>query len=78
MLTEGGIMKMHEVEGGLEIKPGQTIELKPGGYHLMFMDLTGAPKQGDEIPGTLTFAKAGTVSVVFPVAPIGAQAPAAK
>lgn len=78
MSTEGGIMRMHEVDGGLEIKPGQTIELKPGGYHLMFLDLSTAPKQGEEIRGTLTFAKAGTVSVVFPVASIGAQAPAAQ
>lgn len=78
MSIEGGVMKMHEVEGGLEIKPGQTVELKPGGYHLMFLDLIAAPKQGEEIKGTLTFAKAGTVTVVFPVAAIGASAPPAK
>jgi hypothetical protein len=35
MKTEGGVMKMREVPGGLEIKPGQKIELKPGGYHVM-------------------------------------------
>lgn len=34
-------------EGGLLIKPGESVELRPGGYHLMFMDLTGPAKEGD-------------------------------
>jgi copper(I)-binding protein len=36
MIREGDVMKMQPVQGGIEIKPGQTVELKPGGYHLMF------------------------------------------
>jgi periplasmic copper chaperone A len=74
MSMEGGVMKMAPVSGGLTIKPGETVELKPGGYHLMFEGLTGAPKAGETISGTLTFERAGTVPVTFTVAPIGASA----
>ncbi|ONF49680.1 DUF1775 domain-containing protein [Methylobacterium radiotolerans] len=75
MSMEGGVMKMAPVTGGLTIKPGETVELKPGGYHLMFEDLTGAPKAGETVAGTLTFQRAGAVPVTFTVAPIGAGAP---
>ncbi|XYD07531.1 DUF1775 domain-containing protein [Methylobacterium sp. NMS12] len=75
MSMEGGVMKMAPVTGGLTIKPGETVELKPGGYHLMFEDLTGAPKAGETVTGTLTFQRAGAVPVTFTVAPIGAGAP---
>lgn len=77
MSVEGGVMKMAPVDGGLTIKPGETVELKPGGLHLMFEDLSGAPKAGEVIPGTLTFERAGTVPVSFSVAPIGAMKPGA-
>lgn len=77
MSVEGGVMKMAPVDGGLAIKPGETVELKPGGLHLMFEDLSGAPKAGEVIPGTLTFERAGTVPVSFSVAPIGAMKPGA-
>ncbi|MCJ2052264.1 DUF1775 domain-containing protein [Methylobacterium sp. J-070] len=75
MSMEGGVMKMAPVSGGLTIKPGETVELKPGGYHLMFEGLSGAPKAGETVSGTLTFRRAGTVPVTFSVAPIGASAP---
>lgn len=76
MSMDGGVMRMRPVEGGLEIRPGQTVELRPGGYHLMFMDLTSGPKEGDEIRGSLVFEKAGRIDVVFGVAGIGAPGPA--
>lgn len=76
MSVVDGIMRMRPVEGGIEIRPGQTVELKPGGYHLMFMDLTSGPKEGETVRGTLTFEKAGKVDVVFGVTGIGAQGPA--
>ena len=75
MSVEGGIMKMAAVEGGLTIKPGETVELKPGGYHLMFEDLKASPKVGEPVAGSLTFERAGLVPVTFAVAPIGARAP---
>ena len=71
-------MKMRPVGAGMEIRPVQTVELKPGGYHLMLMDVTAAPKEGEALRGSLTFAKAGTVEVTFPVAGIGAQAAPAE
>ncbi|QGY05383.1 copper chaperone PCu(A)C [Methylobacterium mesophilicum SR1.6/6] len=76
MSMEGGVMKMAPVEGGLVIKPGETVTLKPGGYHLMFLDLKGPLKKGQSVKGTVTFAKAGTVPVDFTVEGIAAKAPA--
>ncbi|GJE62005.1 hypothetical protein MPOCJGCO_4133 [Methylobacterium trifolii] len=75
MTMEGGVMKMAPVPGGLSIEPGKTVELKPGGFHLMFQDLRSAPKPGDGVPGSLTFERAGTVPVTFAVASIGAMSP---
>ncbi|GJE16932.1 DUF1775 domain-containing protein [Methylobacterium marchantiae] len=75
MTMEGGVMKMAAVDGGLVIRPGETVELKPGSYHLMFEGLKTAPKVGEPISGSLTFERAGTVAVTFGVAPIGARAP---
>ncbi len=71
MSMADNVMKMQRVDG-LEIKPGGTIELKPGGYHLMFMDLKEGLKAGQSIKGTLVFEKAGTVEVEYLVAPLGA------
>jgi uncharacterized protein YcnI len=77
MKTEGGVMTMRPVAGGLEIKPGETVEFKPGGYHLMFMGLKGSLKEGQTVKGTLVFEKAGTLAVEYRVGPIGGGAPAA-
>jgi hypothetical protein len=68
-----GVMKMRRLEKGLEIKPGQTVELKPGSYHLMFMGLREGLKDKQTIKGTLVFEKAGSVEVEYRVAPIGAK-----
>jgi copper(I)-binding protein len=76
MAMEQGVMKMREVKDGLEIKPGETVELKPGGYHVMFVDLKQPLKQGDKVKVTLTFAKAGTIDLEYPVEAMGASAPA--
>jgi uncharacterized protein YcnI len=73
MTMAGDVMKMRRLPDGLEIKPGATVELKPGGNHLMFTGLRGGLKAGQAIKGTLVFKKAGTVEVEYRVAPIGAQ-----
>jgi periplasmic copper chaperone A len=73
MSMSDGVMKMRKMDRGLEIKPGQTVELKPGGYHLMFNGLREGLKQGQTIKGTLQFEKAGSIEVEFQVAPIGAK-----
>ena len=59
-------MKMRPVEGGLEIKPGETVTLKPGGFHLMLVDLKQPLEQGKTIKATLKFDKAGTLDVEYP------------
>jgi uncharacterized protein YcnI len=77
MVTENGVMQMRMLGDGLEIKPGETVELKPGGYHLMFVGLSQPVALGQPLKGTLLFRKAGSVAVEFTVAPIGAPGPAA-
>jgi len=72
MSMDHGVMKMRELGDGLEIQPGQTVTLKPSGYHIMFVDLAQPLKQGDKIPATLEFAKAGKVQVEFAVEGMGA------
>jgi len=78
MAMDGDIMRMKPVQGGLEIKPGATLELKPGAGHLMFMDLKEPLKEGQSVKGTLVFEKAGTVEVEFAVRGMGGAAPAAN
>ncbi|GIK80226.1 MAG: hypothetical protein BroJett024_13310 [Alphaproteobacteria bacterium] len=75
MAMEGGIMKMRPLARGLEIPAGATVELKPGGYHAMFMDLKDGLKEGETVKGTLVFEKAGTVEIEYRVGPIGGGAP---
>ncbi|HEY2527383.1 MAG TPA: copper chaperone PCu(A)C [Xanthobacteraceae bacterium] len=77
MSMEGGVMKMRPVEGGLEIKPGQTITLKPSGLHIMLVDLKHPLEQGKTVKATFKFDNAGTVDVEYPIAAIGAPAPGA-
>lgn len=76
MATVDGVMKMRELEKGLAIEPGKTVKLAPGGYHLMLMDLKSPLKQGDKVPVTLEFQKAGKVQVSLDVEGIGANSPA--
>ena len=77
MSMNNGVMTMRPVDGGLVIEPGKTVKLAPGGLHLMLLDLKGALKQGEKLPVTLEFEKAGKVSVVLDVGGIGAMGPAA-
>ena len=72
---DGGIMKMRELAGGLAIEAGKTVDLAPGGYHLMLMELKAPLKSGDKVPVTLTFEKAGKVEVTLDVQGIGGQQP---
>ena len=72
MSMESGVMKMRPV-AGIDIKPGQTVELKPGGYHVMFVGLKQPFERGQHVKATLQFEKAGNVAVNFIVEGIGAQ-----
>jgi copper(I)-binding protein len=72
MQMDGGVMKMRAIPG-LDIKPGATVELKPSGYHVMLMDLKQPLKQGDSVPVTLKFEKAGTVEIKAAIGSMGAD-----
>jgi copper(I)-binding protein len=76
MSMDDGVMKMRPLDRGLAIEPGKVVKLAPGGYHLMMMDLKSPLKQGDRLPITLQFEKAGNVQVSFEVAGVGARGPA--
>lgn len=67
MKVEDGVMKMGEVPDGLEIAPGATVELRPGGLHVMFMGIQAPFKEGESVKAVLTFEKAGTIEVEFKV-----------
>jgi copper(I)-binding protein len=66
MRMEGDVMRMREVEA-IELPAGQTVELKPGGLHLMLMGLKAPLKAGETVPVTLKFEKAGEVTVQLKV-----------
>lgn len=73
----GDTARMRLLERGLEIPPGKTVELKPGGSHAMFVGLKQPLKAGDTLKGTLVFEKAGTVAVEYTVRPLGSTGAAA-
>jgi hypothetical protein len=72
MKMDNGVMKMRPVTGGLEIKPGETVKLDPGGYHIMLMGMKQQLKEGEHFKATLDFEKAGKVDIDFTIAGIGA------
>jgi hypothetical protein len=76
MALSNGVMTMRHLDKGLTIEPGKTVKLAPGGYHLMLMDLKSPLKQGDKVPVTLEFEKAGKVKLSLDVQGVGAQGPA--
>ena len=53
MAMVDNIMKMRALQSGLELPAGKAVDLKPGGYHVMLMDLKGPVKEGDIVPVTL-------------------------
>jgi copper(I)-binding protein len=80
MKMEGSVMKMAAVSA-LELPAGKAVWLKPGGYHLMLMELKQALKEGDSVPLTLTVqgmdGKKELVELKLPVKALGMAAPAA-
>jgi copper(I)-binding protein len=67
MKMDNDVMKMFEIEGGLVIPAGQTVELKPKSKHIMFMKVKSQPVVDTMFKGTLTFEKAGTVEIEYEV-----------
>ena len=78
MTLDGGVMKMRAVPA-LELPAGKTVELKPGGYHVMLMELKQELKAGDTVPLTLVVegadGKRETVELKAAVRPLGEGAP---
>jgi periplasmic copper chaperone A len=72
MVVDGGVMKMRAVSM-LEIPAGGKLELKPGGYHLMLLDLKQPMRAGDKVPLTLTFQNAGSIVVSVEVESMGSM-----
>jgi len=66
MKMEGDVMKMRQVDG-IALPTGKKVELKPGGFHIMFVGLKAPLKAGDKFPMTLKFEKAGEVEVTVNV-----------
>ncbi len=76
MSMKGDVMQMRQIDA-IDVKAGQTVELKPGGYHLMLMGLKAPLKAGSSFPVKLKFEKAGEVTVNVKVEAAGAM-PAMK
>jgi hypothetical protein len=72
-LKDGDIMRMREVKG-YEVPANGSFELKPGGAHLMFVDIQRPFKEGERIAAVLTFEKAGELRVEFHVGRLGTPA----
>jgi copper(I)-binding protein len=75
MVMDGNVAKMRPVEGGIEIKPGESVALTPSTLHVMLIGLKQPFQQGQHVTGTLMFQKAGKVDVEFIVESMGATAP---
>jgi len=68
-----GVMKMMQLKEGIAVKSGAEVMLKPGGYHVMFLGLSGALPEGSSFPVTLSFEKSGDVKVMVSVKKAGAM-----
>ena len=67
MAVVNGVMQMRQLADGLPVPAGGSVVLKPGGYHIMLIGLKKPLKAGETFPLTLTFEKAGNISVTVPV-----------
>ena len=78
MKMEGDVMKMRALPGGLDLPAGKTVELKPGGYHVMLMDLKAPLAKDSTVPMTLLFKNAkGVESKLNITVPVSVTAPGA-
>lgn len=75
MKMDGGVMSMRPLADGITIMPGETVVLAPGGFHIMLMKLERPIREGEAVPITLRFEKAGEITLDFIAAPIGARKP---
>ena len=69
-----GVMRMRKIDG-VPVPAKRSVELKPGGHHVMLMGLVGPLKQGSTFPLTLVFESSRTITVPVPVRPVTARGP---
>ena len=70
MSMEGNVMKMGQVKD-IAVPANGSVDLKPGGYHIMLMNIKAPLRAGETVPVKLKFAKAGEVEVKLPVNAVG-------
>lgn len=75
MIRDGDIMRMRQVDA-IALPAGGTVALAPGGLHIMLIGLTRPLAVGEQVPLTLVFERAGTLTVELSVQAAGARAPA--
>ena len=73
-IDNNGVMQMRQVDG-IDVPAGGEVVLAPGGFHMMMIDLTRPLVEGETVPITLRFARAGEVAVDIPVLGLGAMGP---
>jgi copper(I)-binding protein len=66
-ITEGTVERMQEVSNGIPVPAGQTVQLQPGGYHVMLMRLTRSLAVGDAVDLSFRFSDGSTVVTTAPV-----------
>lgn len=66
MQMQGTVMRMRELKDGIPVPAGATVELAPGGLHMMFEQVKEPFKEGGKVPVTLTFEKAGKIDIELP------------
>jgi copper(I)-binding protein len=72
MAMDGGVMKMRAI-AAMDVPAGGRLELKPGGYHVMMIDLKQPLKAGEKVPLTLTFERAGSIDIAVDVEAMGSM-----
>ena len=71
-INDNGVMRMRQIPA-IDVPAGETVTLKPGGLHVMFMGLKAPLKEGESFPLTLTFEKAGTRTMQVKIKKAGAM-----
>ncbi|WAJ29596.1 copper chaperone PCu(A)C [Antarcticirhabdus aurantiaca] len=67
MTMQGDVMRMTPIKAGIELPPGETVSVRPGGLHLMLVGLKAPLAQGTRVPMTLDFASGARVEVELAV-----------
>jgi len=75
MSMQDGIMTMRPLDDGLAISPDATVTLAPGGDHIMFVGLIAPFEEGQRVPVSLNFERAGKIEAHFEVGSVGAKGP---